>query len=128
MTSAIVFVSRFRIKPGAREAFEAHVRSTTSELERDKPRTALFGVYLSDSGDEVSFVHVFADAAALDDHLAGARERNATVAPFLERLDAHVYGAPSAAAAGMLRAAFDEGRSARTFPSAIAGFSRLPSP
>jgi quinol monooxygenase YgiN len=127
MTSAIVFLSRFRIRPGAREAFEAHARTASAAIERDKPRTALFGVYLNDTADEVSFVHVFADAAALDDHLAGARERNAAVAPFLERLDAHVYGTPSATAAAMLRAAFDEGRAARTFPNAAAGFDRLAS-
>jgi hypothetical protein len=46
-------------------------------IERDKPGTVAFLPY---TDDELSIVHVFPDAAAIDDHLEGVNERVAEAA------------------------------------------------
>jgi hypothetical protein len=57
-----------------------------------KPKTVAFLPYLDAEGERLSIVHVFADASAFDEHLAGADERSAAAYQFIAPLGFELYG------------------------------------
>lgn len=103
MSRAIVSISRNRIKAGKLEDFKQFFRQGTPGIEADKPGTVAFLAYLNDEGSEVSIVHVFPDAAAMDRHLEGAAERARAAYEFMQPISMEVYGTPSDGVLGMMK-------------------------
>ena len=94
-------------------------------MEVDKPRTLAFLPFMDVTGERLSIVHVFEDAAAFDAHLAGADDRSTAAYAFIAPLAFEVYGPATEAAMTMLRA----GAAARAIeltvaPDLPAGFLR----
>jgi len=122
----VVFISRFRIKPGASDRLRAMMRDSTPQLEAAKPRTALFLAYVDEASEQVSFLHAFADARAMDLHFEGSEARARTAYEVIEPLGWEVYGTPSPEALETLRQAADSaGVSLTVYPEYVAGFLRL---
>ena len=63
-----------------------------------KPDTVAFLSYIDEDGSQVSIIHVFADAAAMDRHFEGADERTVQAFQYLVPRGWEVYGQPSEAA------------------------------
>jgi quinol monooxygenase YgiN len=125
MSEPIVFVSHFRIRDGKLDAFKQHTSDISRLLEAEKPRTSAFLPYTSDDG-EVTFVHVFADADAMDAHVQGADERSKAVQEFLSPDGWEIYGKPSADVLRMLnQGATATGVSLAIQSESIGGFLRL---
>ncbi len=61
MSEPVVFISHFRVKEGALEAFEQLNREVARSREAEKPRTLVFLTYMDQASSRVSFLHVFAD-------------------------------------------------------------------
>ena len=76
MPEPIVFISRNRVKESKLEEFKLVYRAGAERLRREKPGTVAFLAYASDDGAEVSIVHVFPDADAMDRHMEGVAERS----------------------------------------------------
>ena len=66
-----VILARFRVVPGARDAFLAAVGRNAAASVADEPGCRRFDVLTPDSGDadEVVLYEIYADAAAFDAHL-----------------------------------------------------------
>ncbi|HYN65165.1 MAG TPA: hypothetical protein VES36_11230, partial [Candidatus Limnocylindrales bacterium] len=62
MTKPIVFISHFRVKDGMLDQFKDLARTVTPQLQAERPRTIAYLFYLSQSGSEITIVHVFPDA------------------------------------------------------------------
>ena len=94
-------------------------------MRAEKPRTLSWLAYLETSGTSISFVHVFADAEAMDLHIEGADAKASS--EFIEPRGWEVYGAPSEAALEqMRRTAEAAGATLRLEPEFVAGgFLRL---
>ena len=75
MSEPIVFISHFRVRQGKLDDLRLSTDAVTRSLEMEKPRTLVFLSYLDAEGTNVTFVHAFADAEAMDLHVAGAAER-----------------------------------------------------
>jgi quinol monooxygenase YgiN len=95
MSEPILFISHFRVKEGLLEELKAYSSEATQRLNDEKPRTLLFGVYLDEAGQTISFVHAFADAEALDLHFEGSDQRSQRAYEFIEPLGWEFYGSPS---------------------------------
>ena len=95
MSEPIVFISHLRVKEGKLDSLRQFSPVGTKRLETEKPRTLVFLAYLDDSGDRVSFVHVFADAESMDLHFQGAEERSKAAYEFLQPDGWEIYGRPS---------------------------------
>ena len=61
--------------------------------------------YLDSTGERLTIVHVFEDAAAFDAHLAGADDRSTAAYEFIAPLSFEIYGPASESAVTMFRAA-----------------------
>jgi quinol monooxygenase YgiN len=128
MTEPVVFVSHFRIKEGKLGAFKKSFEETTQVLQADKPRTSVFLAFANNDGTDVSFIHVFADAEAMDAHVQGAEERSKAAYDFMDPAGWEIYGAPSAAAMQVFeQAARGTGVPLIVQPESVGGFLRLQS-
>lgn len=105
MHDPIVFVSYNKVKEGKLEAFREMSKEMFSLLEASKPETVFHQGYATDDGSELSFVHVFSDADAMDAHFEGAGERAGYAMDYIETYRFVVYGKASGQALAMLRQA-----------------------
>ncbi len=122
MSEPIVFMSRNRVKAGKLEEFKMLYRAGVEKLGREKPGTVAFLAYASDDGDEVSIVHVFPDADAMDRHMEGVAERSQEAFQFIESAGFDIYGAPSDRVLQMMK---QSGVPLSVRPQLLGGYLRL---
>ncbi len=125
MSEPIVFISHFRVKQGKLEAFKQLTRQVIEQLQASKPGTVAYLAYLNEDGTELSFVHVFPDANAMDLHVQGADERSKTAYEFIEPVSREIYGAPSDQVMTMMRQIDRSGNTLTLQPRLIGGYIRL---
>ena len=102
MSEPIVFISHFRIKEGALDAYRQLQREMVRLLEAEKPRTLALLPYLDADRTRMTTFHLFADAESMDLHFEGALERSAAAYEFLEPDGWEIYGTPSDKAMDMM--------------------------
>jgi quinol monooxygenase YgiN len=125
MSEPIVFISHLRVKEGKLDSLRQLSAVAMKRLETEKPRTLVFLFYLDDSGDRVSFVHVFADAESMDLHFQGAEERSKAAYEFLQPDGWEIYGRPSDDVIESMRQAAESSGVTLTLQSQyVAGFLR----
>ncbi|MEJ2239422.1 MAG: hypothetical protein P8X82_14065 [Gemmatimonadales bacterium] len=123
MPDPIVFVSHSRVKEGKLEAFHEMSKEMFSMLEASKPGTILHYGYANEDGSELSFVHVFPDADAMDAHFEGAGDRAGSAMEYIETYQFVVYGTASDQALAMLAQA--PGVELAVYPDSFGGYLRL---
>jgi hypothetical protein len=122
----VVFISHFAIKPGGLTGYRELQRQGTAKLHAEKPRTLGFLAYLDEQGTQLTIVHVFGDADAMDRHFEGAAERAQAAYEYLMPRGWEIYGRPNREALETLhQAAQTAGVSLTLQPSYLAGFLRL---
>jgi hypothetical protein len=85
-------------------------------------------VYLDDTGTNLSIVHVFADADAMDIHVQGAEERSKAAYDFMDPAGWEIYGTPSDAVLQMMgQAATSAGVASTVQPEHLGGFHPIES-
>jgi quinol monooxygenase YgiN len=95
MSGPIVFISHFKVKEGKLEGLKEHAQKIVELIRAEKPGTLAFLQYLNEDETELSIVHVFTDADALDKHNEGVAERARGAFEFLEPISRELYGMPS---------------------------------
>lgn len=126
MAEPIVFISRFGVKEGVLEDLRSLTTEVIASLRETKPRTVVYLAYLDEPGTEVSFLHAFPDAEAMDLHFEGVDERAAAAYRYLEPRGWEVYGRPSdGGLATLQQAAASAGVSLTVRPQLLGGFLRL---
>jgi hypothetical protein len=127
MAEPIVFISRWRIMEGQREAIEEMFAQAVGFIGSSKPRTALFAAYVDEMEEELRIVHAMADGAALTDHFVGSEQRSASVEGLIQLLGFEIYGnAPADTVEQLRREAAAAGADLTLLPSGIGGYLRPP--
>ena len=119
----IVFISHSRVKAERLEPLRELSREAFQTLEETKPRTVLHHGFVSGDGSEVSFIHVFPDADAMDAHFVGAGDRAGSAADYVETYQFEVYGRPSGQALSVLE--HTPGVELVVHPDGLGGYTRL---
>lgn len=128
MSEPIVFISHFKVKEGKLDGLKQRSREVTKLLDAGKPRTLVFLAYVDESGTQVTFVHVFADAESMDLPMQGAEERTKAAYEFVEPQGFEIYGTPSDRVLEMMRQeAATPGVELSVQPEHLGGFIRLKS-
>ena len=125
MSEPVVFISHFTVREGALEGLRRFAEEGTVGLYEDKLKTVAFLMYLDDESREMTIVHTFPDADAMDRHFEGSDDRSAASFEFLEPRGFEIYGRPSDAALATLRQAADAGLPLIAQPQLLRGFLRL---
>ena len=127
MSQPIVFISRWRVAAGRRDAWEQAYAAANAAVGAAKPRTALFAAYLNAAGTETRILHAFPDAAAVEGHFEGSDERGSAVADLIIPAGFELYGpAPTSAVDQLRREAAASSVDLDLFPIAVAGYLRAP--
>jgi hypothetical protein len=127
MSEPIVFISHNKIKPGKLDALREYSPQTIQLLQEQKPETVVFLSYVNDDGSEVSFLHVFPDAEAMETHFEGAQERSKNAYEFMSPLSMEIYGSPSDSVREMLKQIAESGVKVSIDSDYLGGFLRLKS-
>ena len=125
MSEAIVFISHSRIKEGSAAAFREMVTQMYPTLEESLPLTVAHMAFYNEDETEVTFIHVFPDAAAMEAHMEGGAARAAAAYEYIETLGFEVYGPASEAGLQGLQQAAAAGVPLQVVPHAIGGYLRL---
>lgn len=124
MAGPIVFISHFRV--GDVEAYANMAAEGARMIEAEKPRTAAFLHYLDRETGQVTIVHLFADAEAMDLHFIGAQERGSKAMELMTPEGWEVFGPASANTVATLRQEAAAAAVPLTVqPDYVAGFLRL---
>lgn len=127
MAEPIVFISRFRLRPGAADAFATAFADGVELIAASKAGTAMFVAYLDADESEVRVVHIFPDAEAMSVHFEGSDERANSIADLVEPAGYEVFGpAPTSAVDQLRREASASGVEVRVSPRSVGGFLRAP--
>jgi quinol monooxygenase YgiN len=127
MSEPIVFISHHKVKEGKMEAFRKVQEEITPLLKEQKPDTVLFLSYVGDDGGEVSFLHVFPDAEAMDIHFQGAEERSKKAYEFMQPKSMEIYGSPSDGVLETMKQIAESGVKVSIDTDYLGGFLRLKS-
>ena len=125
MSEPIVFISTHRIKEGKLDEFKELSRKMTPLIEEGKPNTVFFQSYLNDEGTELTVVHVFPGADAMDLHFEGADERSGSAYEFIQPERFEIYGPASDQVLATMRRQAGPGIGLTVKPQNLAGFIRL---
>lgn len=123
MPDPIVFISHSTIKEGHVDAVRELSREVFPRLEADKPDTVFHYGYIDEGANEIHFVHVFPDPAAMDAHMEGVAERVRAAQEHIETRAYEVYGRPSEALLSALRQS--PSAEATIVPDVVGGYIRL---
>ena len=127
MSEPIVLISHHKIKEGKMDAFRAVFPQGTQLIWEQKPGTLVFLSYADEDSGEVSFVHVFPDAEAVDVHLEGVDERSKQAYEFMQPKSLEIYGSPSDEALEIMEPTTGSGVTLSINKDSIGGFLRLKS-
>jgi len=125
MVEPIVFISKHRIKEGKLEELRQNTKEGMPVIEASKPGTVLQCAYVNQDESEVSFVHVFPDAAAMEDHLVGAGDRADKAYELIEPISMEIFGSPGEKNLQMFRQYEARGIAFTLRPQSLGGFIRL---
>jgi hypothetical protein len=103
MTDAIVFISHSKVKDGMLEEAKRFVAQMTAALVETKPGTVVLLTYADEDGTQIHTVHVFPDAAAMDAHLEGVRERAGAAFAFIDTVGYEIFGMPNGSTVETMR-------------------------
>lgn len=125
MSEPIVFISHNKLKEGKLDALNKVNQESFQLIKEQKPDTVVFLGYLGQESDDLTFVHVFPDAEAMDLHFEGAQERAKRAYEFMEPLSMEIYGSPSDAVLESMSQIAESGVSVRIDADHLGGFLRL---
>ena len=127
MSEPIVFISHNKMKEGKLDDFLKIQQEVIPLLREQKPDTVAFLAYTGEDGGEVSFVHVFPDAEAMDLHFQGADERSKRAYEFMQPISMEIYGSPNDGVLEMMEQIAASGVSVSIDTNHLGGFLRLKS-
>ena len=127
MSEPIVFISHNKMKEGKLDAFRKFNQEGFLLIREQKPATVALLAYAGEDGGEVSFVHVFPDAEAMDIHFQGADERSKRAYEFMQPISMEIYGSPNDGVLEMMKQIAESGVTVSIDPDHLGGFLRLKS-
>ncbi len=125
MGEPIVFISRSKIKEGKLEELRQLSKEVLAMIEASKPGTVFQNAYFNESTSEVTFVHIFPDADAMDQHMLGVDERVNKSAEFMQPMSMEIFGSPGEKTNQMFNQIETKGVSLTYWPLYVGGFIRL---
>jgi quinol monooxygenase YgiN len=127
MSEPIVFISHNRVKDGKLDEFREFYRESVKAIKAEKPGTLLHLAFVNEEGSEVTIVHLFTDAEAMDLHMLGAAERVELSSEFIESKSLEIYGMPNEGLLEMLGKLVGSGVGLSLTPENVGGYVRLKS-
>ena len=95
MSEPIIFISNQKVKEGKLEGYKQYYRQVAEQAKANKPGTVAHIAYHNEEGSELSIIHIFPDAEAMELHMKGVDELAKKAYEYVEILGFEIYGKPA---------------------------------
>lgn len=95
MTAPLVYVDTSEVREGALAELKGAIEELVEFIEANEPQILAYQVYLSESGERMTVMHVHANPASFDYHMDVAAPAFRKFASLLTQRSIRVYGEPS---------------------------------
>ena len=127
MPDPIIFIGHHRVMEGQLENFREFYREKVKSIEADLPGTLVDVAYTTKDGAQVTMLHLFRDAEAMDLFFQGIGDRSKEGNQYLQPLSLEIYGTPSAKVLEILNQIEGKGVSVSINPQIVGGYIHLKS-
>jgi hypothetical protein len=125
MSEPIVFISKQRVKEGKLEGYKQYYRQVAEQAKTNKPGTVAHLAYLNEEGTELSIIHIFPDAEAMELHMKGVDELAKKAYEYVEMLSFEIYGRPADTLLERMMQIVGSGITLNIRPQLIGGYIRF---
>ena len=125
MSEPIVFISNQRVKEGKLEGYKQYYRQVAEQAQADKPGTIAHLAYLNEEGSDLSIIHIFPDAEAMELHMKGVDELAKKAYEYVEILSFEIYGKPADSVLELMMQIVGSRIALNIKPQLIGGYIRL---
>jgi hypothetical protein len=125
MAEPIVFISNQRVKEGKLEGYKQYYRQVAEQARQNKPGTVAHIAYHNEEGTELSIIHIFPDAEAMELHMKGVDELAKQAYEYVEILSFEIYGQPTEAILERMTQIVGSGIAVNIRPQLIGGYIRF---
>jgi hypothetical protein len=125
MSEPIIFISHQKVKEGKIEGYKQYYRQVAEQAKANKPGTVAHLAYHNEEGSELSIIHIFPDAEAMELHMRGVDELAKKAYEYVEILSFEIYGKPSDTVLERMMQIVGSGISLNIRPQLIGGYIRF---
>ena len=125
MSEPIVFISHQRVKEGKLEGYKQYYRQVAEGAQANKPGTIAHLAYLKEDGSELSIIHIFPDAEAMELHMLGIDQLAKKAYEYVEILSFEIYGQPTDTVLERMMQIVGSGIALNIKPQRIGGYIRF---
>jgi hypothetical protein len=125
MTEPIIFISHQKVKEGKLEGYKHYYRQVAEQAKANKPGTIAHLAYLNEEGSELSIIHIFPDADAMELHMKGVDELAKKAYEYVEILSFEIYGKPADMVLERMMQIVGSGITLNIRPQLIGGYIRV---
>ena len=125
MANPIIFISNQRIKPGQQDEYFRYYQQVVEQVRAAKPGTFAHLAYGERGGPDVSIVHIFPDAEAMEKHMLGVDELAKKAFEYMEIVSFEIFGEPSQPVLDLMMKIAGSGIELRQKPLTIGGYIRI---
>ena len=125
MSEPIIFISNQRVKEGKLEGYEHYYRQVAEQARQHKRSTLAHLAYHNEAGTELSIIHIFPDAEAMELHMKGVDELAKKAYEYVEILSFEIYGKPTDTVLENMMQIVGSGITLNIRPQRIGGYIRF---
>ena len=125
MSEPIIFISHQKVKEGKLEGYKQYYRQVAEQAKAEKPGTIAHLAYLNEDGSELSIIHIFPDAEAMELHMKGVDQLAKKAYEYVEILSFEIYGKPTEAVLENMMQIVGSGIALNIRPQLIGGYIRF---
>jgi quinol monooxygenase YgiN len=103
MSQPLVYVDESQVEAGKLALLKVAIKELADFAEENEPGLVSYSVYFNETGSRMSVVHIHADAASLDHHMAVAGPLFQKFTDLVRLESIHIYGEPSETTLRQLR-------------------------
>ena len=125
MSEPIIFISNQRVKEGKLEGYKQYYRQVAEQAKANKPGTVAHIAYHNEEGSEMSIIHIFPNAEAMELHMKGVDKLAKKAYEYVEILSLEIYGKPADTVLERMVQIVGSGITLNIRPQLIGGYIRF---
>ena len=125
MSEPIIFISNQRVKESKLGGYKDYYRQVAEQARQNKPGTVAHIAYHNEGGTELSIIHIFLNAEAMEFHMKGVDELAKKAYEYVDILSFEIYGKPDEAVLERMMQIVGSGIALNIRPQLIGGYIRF---
>lgn len=125
LSEPIIFISHQRVKEGKLEGYKRYYRQVAEQAKTNKPGTVAHLAYHNKEGSELSIIHIFPDAEAIELHVKGVDQLAKKAFEYVEIVSFEIYGKPTETVLESMMQIVGSGITLNIRPQPIGGYIRV---